>query len=98
MQAVASRLPRLILLYACALLGASSAFTPPAWGAADGPSAVVQETADAAVAVLKDKNLSIEQKRQKIEEIVYTHFDFDVLARLVLARNWKQLTPEQQTQ
>lgn len=64
----------------------------------DGPSAVVQETADAAVAVLQDKSLTADQKRHKIEDIVYAHFDFDILARLVLARNWKQLSSEQQQQ
>ena len=64
--------------------------------AADGPSVVVQETADAVVAVLADKSLSTEQKRAKIEQIVYAHFDFTTLSRLVLARNWKQLSPAQQ--
>jgi len=64
--------------------------------AAEGPIAVVQETADAVVAVLSDKSLSVEQRRQKVESIVYAHFDFETLSRLVLARNWKELTPDQQ--
>jgi len=64
--------------------------------AAEGPTAVVQETADAVVAVLADKSLTVEQRRHKVEEIVYAHFDFETLSRLVLARNWKDLTPEQQ--
>lgn len=62
----------------------------------NGPSAVVQETADAVVAVLADKNLSTAEKRSKIEQIVYAHFDFTTLSKLVLARNWKQLSPAQQ--
>jgi len=64
--------------------------------AAEGPTAVVQATADAVVAVLADKNLSVEQRRHKVEDIVYAHFDFETLSRLVLARNWKDLSPEQQ--
>jgi phospholipid transport system substrate-binding protein len=64
--------------------------------AAEGPSAAVQETADAVVAVLADKSLNAEQRRRKVEEIVYAHFDFETLSRLVLARNWKELTPDQQ--
>jgi phospholipid transport system substrate-binding protein len=60
------------------------------------PTAVVQQTADAVVVVLADKGLTADQKRTKIQDIVYDHFDFNTLARLVLARNWKQLSPEQQ--
>ena len=59
-------------------------------------TAVVQQTVDAVVAVLADKSLTADQKRAKIQDIVYDHFDFNTLARLVLARNWKQLSPEQQ--
>ena len=33
-----------------------------------------------------------------IENIAYAHFDFDTMSKLVLARNWAKLTPEQQTQ
>jgi phospholipid transport system substrate-binding protein len=57
---------------------------------------VVQQTVDAVVAVVADKSLTADQKRAKIQDIVYDHFDFNTLARLVLARNWKQLSPEQQ--
>jgi len=63
---------------------------------ADGPTAVVQQTADAVVAVLANKSLAADQKRSQIEQIVYAHFDFTTLSKLVLARNWKQLTPTQQ--
>ena len=67
-------------------------------GAAEGPVQVVQQTSDAVVAVLADKGLSATEKRRKIEDIVYAHFDFDTLSHLVLARNWRQLSPDQQTQ
>ena len=66
--------------------------------AADGPTTVVQETADAVVNVLADKSLSADQKRAQIETIATAHFDFATVARLTLARNWKQLTPAQQAQ
>jgi phospholipid transport system substrate-binding protein len=64
--------------------------------ASQSPAAVVQQTADAVVAVLADKSLTTQQKRSKVEEIVYAHFDFTTLSKLVLARNWKQLSPAQQ--
>ena len=66
--------------------------------AVDTPAQVVQQTSDAVVAVLADKGLAANEKRRKIEDIVYAHFDFETLSRLVLARNWKQLSPQQQTE
>lgn len=64
--------------------------------AANGPRTVVQQTADEVVAVLEKKNLSAAEKRAQIEQIVYAHFDFTTLAKLVLARHWKELSPTQQ--
>ncbi len=62
----------------------------------DSPTGVVQETADAVVAVLEDKSLTSQEKRAKVEQIVCAHFDFTTLSKLVLARNWRQLSPTQQ--
>ena len=64
--------------------------------ATETPTAVIQQTTDAVLAVLANKSLSVAQKRQQIEQIVYAHFDFETLSRLVLARNWRRLSPEQQ--
>lgn len=58
--------------------------------------AFIQETADQVLVILQDQSLSSEQKVRKLEEIAYARFDFDVMSRLVLARNWAKLTPEQQ--
>jgi phospholipid transport system substrate-binding protein len=66
--------------------------------AVDSPMAEIQQITDEVLAVLADKSQSADQKRHKIEDIVDAHFDFTTLARLVLARNWKQLTPAQQTE
>ncbi len=66
--------------------------------AVEGPTQVVQTTSDAVVAVLADKSLPAAEKRRKVEDIVYAHFDFETLSRLVLARNWKQLSAAQQAQ
>lgn len=72
------------------------AFPVPARAAADTPRAVVQQTTGAVLAVLADKGLNADQKRRRIERIADAHFDFATLARLVLARNWRRLTPAQQ--
>lgn len=64
--------------------------------AAESPREVIEKTADAVVAVLADSALTAEQKRQRVEDIASRRFDFETVSRLVLARNWKRLTPEQQ--
>lgn len=70
--------------------------SPNLLGAAETPPKVVQEIADAVVAVLAQKGLTADQKREQVQTIVYAHFDFTTLSRLVLARNWKRFSPEQQ--
>jgi phospholipid transport system substrate-binding protein len=82
-----------------ALLGAVVlAFAGLADAVEDGPTVVVQQTTRAVVGVLSQHDLPTDEKRRRIEQIVYGSIDFDTLARLVLARNWSRLTPEQQTQ
>ncbi|MCX8071305.1 MAG: ABC transporter substrate-binding protein [Candidatus Binatia bacterium] len=61
------------------------------------PRQVIEQTADAVLAVLRDSSRTSEQKRQQIEEIASARFDFDTVSKLVLARNWKRLSPEQQS-
>jgi phospholipid transport system substrate-binding protein len=68
----------------------------PARAEAPDARAFVQATADQVLVVLKDQGLSPEQKVKQIEEVAYARFDFDTMARLVLARNWAKLSPAQQ--
>jgi len=63
--------------------------------AGDGPREVVDATTSAVLAILGDKSLGSEEKRTKIEEVVYARVDFDTLSRLVLARNWNRLSDAQ---
>jgi phospholipid transport system substrate-binding protein len=60
------------------------------------PKAVIQDTANQVIAVLKDGSLDSAAKRTRIEDVAYQRFDFPTVSRLVLARNWSRLTPEQQ--
>ena len=76
------------VLLVCTLSGAAAA--------ADGPRAVVEAITGAALDVLGNKSFSVEDKRQRLETIVYAHVDFDTVSRLVLARNWSQFSPAQQ--
>jgi len=62
---------------------------------AEDPRAFIQETADQVLGVLKNPRLDSDAKIAAIEKIAYARFDFDTISRLVLARNWRKLTPEQ---
>jgi phospholipid transport system substrate-binding protein len=75
-------------------LACAGTLPPPAW-ATESPRAVVDATTSAIIAVLADKNVPTDEKRRRVEEIVYARVDFDTLSRLVLARNWKQLSEKQ---
>jgi phospholipid transport system substrate-binding protein len=76
------------------LLAPGAARVRAAGGAA--PRAVVEQVTQAALAVLRDKSLNAEEKRRRLEDIVYAHTDFATLSRLVLARNWSRLSDAQQ--
>lgn len=65
---------------------------------AEDARAFLQETADQVLLILKDQSLDSQQKIRRLEDIAHERFDFDTMSRLVLARNWSKLTPEQQTE
>jgi phospholipid transport system substrate-binding protein len=58
---------------------------------ADSPRDLVRKLSDAVIAVLQEKNLSADAKREKIRGIVQDYVDFTTMSRLVLARNWSGL-------
>ena len=74
------------------------ALAVPAGAVENGPTTVVEQTTSGVVGVLAQQDLPIDEKRRRIEQIVYESIDFDTLSKLVLARNWSRLTPEQQVQ
>lgn len=81
-------------LLLAATVFATLALPPPA--SAQDARGFIQETADQVLVVLKDASLPSKEKVRELEEIAYERFDFDTMSRLVLARNWSKLTPEQQ--
>jgi len=64
----------------------------------ESPRALVQKMTESAVEILGNKSLSAEQKRHQIEDLAYANIDFDIMSRLVLARNWSQLSAAQQAE
>jgi len=85
-------------------LAASLAFAGAehaAAGASDGGDvdarAFVQETIDSVLVILRNKSIPLETKKTDVESIAYKSFDFTLMSRLVLARNWDKFSPKQQT-
>ena len=60
------------------------------------PSQIIERTAEQVLTILNDPERTVEQRRAEIGEIATARFDFRTMTRLVLGRNWKKLTPEQQ--
>ncbi len=79
-----------------ALFGLS--FLPPAV-ADDAPDVLVKSvTSDVLALVKKDKDIQSGNTKKTIalvEEKVLPHFDFEVMTRIAMGRNWRQATPEQ---
>jgi len=87
-----------LLLALGLLLPLAAGAAPPSEADRDAAEATVNATVDSVMAVLHDETLPVEQKRSAIEGIAYERFDFNVISRLVLARNWRRMTPAQREQ
>jgi phospholipid transport system substrate-binding protein len=58
--------------------------------------AVIEKTVDDVLAILRDPAKNAAQRRSALEDMANDRFDFPTMARLVLARSWKDLKPPQQ--
>lgn len=86
-------------LVSAGLLASSLAF----FGAANAettPDALVKQTADEVLTIIKnDKEIQAGNQQQLfavVEAKILPNFDFDRVCRMVLGKNWKTATPEQQ--
>jgi phospholipid transport system substrate-binding protein len=59
---------------------------------------VVEQTVDEVLAILSNDSVPTSERLRSIEEVVYGRFDLQVMSRMVLARNWKTFSKEQQTE
>jgi len=59
------------------------------------PSQVVSLTADEVLGVLGQKELSVDERRQRLEDIAQYRFDVRTISQLILARHWRRFSPEQ---
>ena len=86
---------------AALVLGAALALAPAnvAPAAASKPEddarSFVQQTVDTVLTILRDKAIPLEEKKTRVEQIAYQRFDFELMSRLVLARNWDKFSAQQ---
>ncbi len=64
----------------------------------DGARAVIQDTADKVIALLKDPTLDSHARRERIVDIVDNRLDMMVVSKLVLAKNYGKFTTEEQAE
>ena len=73
------------------------ALAPAASRAADSPRTVVELNSQKVLAILNSGDTD-DEKIKRLEQLAYGAIDFDTVSRLVLAKYWKQFTPEQRQQ
>ena len=61
-----------------------------------GAQALIEQTVDEVLVVLRDESRDETARRAEIERIANQRFDFRTMSRLVLARNWKRLSESEQ--
>ena len=82
------------------ILGLAAAFATTLCVAAstaeDDAVQTAQKAIDSITSILKDEQLGYAAKRKQVDEVLRERVDQVILARLVLARNWKKLDEKQQ--
>ncbi|KAB7623830.1 phospholipid-binding protein MlaC [Alkalilimnicola sp. S0819] len=73
----------------------------PAQAQETAPDALVRDTAERMLEVLRERRGELDERPQMVfdlvEEIVLPHFDFELMSRYVLARNWRGASDEQRS-
>jgi len=88
-----------LAMLACTISGVSAVRAADQNDAPSPPTArqVMDQVTHDVLAILRDHNLSVDEKREKVKQIAYQNMNFDVMARLSLGRFWRGLTDAQRT-
>ena len=76
----------------------ATAAMPAAARATDTPVSVVEQTTSRVIAILANQATSVDEKRHRVQDVVYQRVDFETLSRLVLARNWNRFSESQRAE
>jgi phospholipid transport system substrate-binding protein len=79
-------------------LALATAATPARVRADDTPVAAVEQITSHVIAILADQGTSVDEKRHRVQDVVYASLDFETLSKLVLARNWSRFTEVQRAE
>lgn len=67
--------------------------------AENSPNEAIKSTVDSVIEILKDKTLSLpdkkKERRERLRALIKDRFDFKEMAMRSLARHWKERTPEE---
>ncbi len=73
---------------------------PAVAGAGLMPDVLVEQTVNELIDTLQSQRPELEKDKRKlyqmVEDVVIPHFEVNIIARLVLAKNWRQASPSQQ--
>ena len=69
---------------------------PGAAAQAQPPTAAVETVVEQVLALLRDESLDAGARRTRLREVIAPGFDFESMARSILAAAWKKATPEEQ--
>lgn len=90
--------PVLMLGFGLAAAIVAGSSTPTRGEITSEPVAMVQNTVNHALEVLRDHGISAQERRRKLIQIVAGHFDFSTMARESLGYHWRTITPAQREQ
>jgi len=87
----------ILLAIGCGLLvNVAAAAEPDEVPTGPRPRQIIEQTARDVLAILRDTERSREERIAELDEVARARFDFSTMCRLVLARNWKKLSEQQQ--
>lgn len=92
-----ARLANTLVLPIAVLLGAAAGAEASLEPAEAEARQFVQGTIDDVMEILHDSTLALEQKKNRVEELAYDRFEFELISRFVLARNWNSMSEQQRT-
>jgi phospholipid transport system substrate-binding protein len=58
---------------------------------------VIQQVSHDVIAVLSDKSLSPQEKRDKVRDIAWANINFEIMSRLCIGHAWRDLSDDQRT-
>jgi phospholipid transport system substrate-binding protein len=93
------RIPRLVFVALLAgfglVLTLAASHLSFALDAANDPMAEVKAAINDAIAVFKNRQIPLKERREKLREIAEKHFDFRFMARSAVGYHWRILSPAQ---